>query len=476
MADAPPPATSEPTRRIAAVVEETGVAKEVVHHYLREGVLPPAPARGRYTDRQVRLLRQVRTLREEHKLPLDVVRRVFARFEFDPAPIESLTLSESLCTRMTRLGAGEALLSARTLSAGELAAEAGVGPERVAEYVEARLLVPFAQDGAPRFTVYDRNVVALCERALQMGTPFDSFRTVASYVRVAFELERGAFFRVGLEGHADLAADLFVRREVASSLVQNVLSSAIEAHLRSAASTCAPRTLDDVIYQPSAAFVRRHGLDAEVDAARARLADATDDPDRWREAAVVMMHAGRAREAAFVLEEGASRWPEDARLRQSRQRARLLLGEPLDAPPEGPKQILLAAARRMAEPGSAEGVRRDVLSALESLPSSGAAESRMLAGWLLTALPPLFNEAERGRELLASVLASLDGAPESVKPGRTERLQVNTAYLLHEALGRDAEPDLERRAELRDLICRTDPASRFAEAVFLAHPTDRRSP
>ena len=67
-------AIQEEPRRISAVVRHTGISKELVHHYIRQGLLPKSESRARYSEQQVRLLQQVRTLREDHNLPLELIR------------------------------------------------------------------------------------------------------------------------------------------------------------------------------------------------------------------------------------------------------------------------------------------------------------------------------------------------------------------------------------------------------------------
>ena len=69
--------------RISEVVKETGVSRELIHHYLRQGLLPQPRQRAIYTNQQIDLLRLLKKLREDHQLPLDLIRRVFELFEFD---------------------------------------------------------------------------------------------------------------------------------------------------------------------------------------------------------------------------------------------------------------------------------------------------------------------------------------------------------------------------------------------------------
>lgn len=491
------PEAPEAEARISDVVRRTGLSKELIHHYLRLGLVPRSDARGRYTPRQIRLLELVRTLREDHNLPLEVARSLFEAFGFAAERLESLTQSESLCTRITRFADGS-LIAPETLDEGEVAHRSGVSTDRVRRYVRAGILSPTEAPGGERFSPYDASVVALCEQGVGLGIPFESLRTAASYVHVAFELEKDGFFGdVGAGAEPDhLIRELFLRQEVVLSFVQNMLQSVTQRHLRLelGATARGERSVDEVVYRPSDAFVRRHRLDRRIDQARARCLTA-DGAEPWCDAAEVLLHAGRYHEAVFMLEDCARRWP-DAPVDGIYGRAVLLAGDAergaqlLDTPPlqqgDDPRVGAYAALALLLRghdgsrpealveqsPAILRRVEQALLAARQaSLPH--ALESRMWCGWLLSALPRSVASAREGRRLLAEVLTTVTaaGLGRSALPGLRERLELNTAYLLLRSGGdRGAEQgpnDAPEPEQLRARICRLDPASAFAEAVFL---------
>ena len=104
----------------------------------------------------------------------------------------------------------------------------------------------------------------------------------------------------------------------------------------------------------------------------------------------------------------------------------------------------------------------------------------MIAGWVLSSIPSTLQESDNGPGLLLETLNDLqeDGSEKSRIPGLRERYLINTAYLLFRCGNGKASPAGTRRTgagkgppstdELRALICRLDPASSFAEKVFLA--------
>lgn len=496
--------------RISAVVEETGISKELIHHYIRQGLLPKSKSRALYSHRQVRLLHQIRLLREDHHLPLEVIRQLFSVFDFDPARIESLTLGESLSKRVTEFASRGDLLSSETVSADELCAATGVSADRLTEYAQAHIVSPIQEAGKERFTVYDARAVALCENGVALGIPFDSFRTIASYVRIAFELEHPGFYEVVRDPSLDqerALADVFIRWEISGSFVQNVLSALTQRRLRTFLEGTQVRkpALDDVVYRPSAAFVRRHGLEDQIDAARERLGQRPEHTERWLHVARLMRHTGRFVEAAFFLEESIEKWPEDTTLRSALGCARALLGDleraldelggAVEANAEDPAAsvfLALVLFKRAAADGRPEALIRDgarimdlidaaLAHAGSAADAAAAAEVRMLAGWLLASMPPSFHSCERGIEVLADTLRELEQGLEvdGSVPGLHERALINAAYLLFDRLRRNppsfetaatdrAAVDLPRADYLSALICRLDPGSKFAEAAFLS--------
>lgn len=490
--------------RISDLVEKTGLSKELIHHYLRQGLLPRPGAPASYTDEQVRLLRVIRALREEHNLPLEAIRRVVEAFDFDPDLLEPILLAETPARRLRAFADEGALTAARTLTAEELAAEAGVSAERIAELRALSVIGPLegAGEGAERFSAADATTVMICERGLAAGLRLDSLRTVASHVRLAFELEHAEFFDLDLAGRALEAEaalrELYVRRELVGAFVQSVLGSLVDGHLRRALRRPVEpgrAGLDAVVYRPSQAFLRRHGILERIEAARARLGADPSEPRAWLEAAELQLHAGFDREAAFLLEQALARFPGHGPLRTQlgialallgeTARARALLAELVDGPASSPVAriylalVLWASWPRQDRAGSREAaaVLGLVERGLEEAGEAGSVRARLFGAWLLSALPRAMGRGEEGARLLIETLEELrQKAPAfSHLPGLRERYLMNAAYLAFECLGRRglgatsaAAPDLE---ELRALVCRLDPACAFAAEVYLAHGT-----
>ncbi len=443
------PTSVAPALKISEVADQSGVSKELIHHYVRQGLVPKSPARGLYTPEQVRLLRQIRLLREEHHLPLETIRQVFEVFEFDLGRIESLTLSESLGRRMMRLASNPGRLHAPRIPAGELLRRTGIGSEHLAEYRESRLVEPLEEGGEALFTGYDAKIIGLCERGMELGISFESFQTIASYIRIAFELEQQVFFGAqsafGTAGE-HLLGELFVRRELVGSFVQNVLHNLTEHRFRETLGEGAVTHFepDGIIYRPSRAFVARHGLGAAVDEALIQLSEEPDSPGQWRRAAALLLHTGRYHEAVFFLEQAVRKWKGDPILAAAHGKAALLVGDlelamaslqrALDLDPQSAvAHICLALAlfgrdRAGGHPEQALTTAGTILAHVENALSKAAKtpgeelEIQAFGGWVYTAMPSVLGTRSRGLQLLVRVLRALQGRGASTQ-GRTEKKQ-----------------------------------------------------
>jgi len=412
--------------RIREVVRETGVSRELIHHYLRHGLLPPPERRAYYSQQHVLLLRLLKKLREDHHLPLDVIRTVFEIYDFDPARLEPFTLSDSLNNRLTRLTNGGDALSA-TFTAGELVRRMGISPDRLREYAKAKLVHPVLQDGKEAYSLYDANIVALCDRGARLGIPLDSLRNISAYVRVAFELEHKFLFEVAahrMREEKKALGEIFVRQEIVTSLIQNLLQSLIRHRLVDLMELdrSANGSLDDVLFRPSAMFCKRHGLDRAIERAQESLSACADDLRHWAHTAQLMLHAGRYREATFFLEQALLQWPTEPRLLSLHGRALLLSGaldrgaeqlvhRGFSRDPDSLDRAYLALALLHGSRAAQEALASrnlalaafldETLALAEKAPWDARAEVRMIGGWVLRSASGPAQGPDRGTALLA---------------------------------------------------------------------------
>jgi DNA-binding transcriptional MerR regulator len=488
--------------KISALVHESGVSRELIHHYLREGLLPRPVRRAHYQQRHLKLLRLIKRLREERFLPLPVIREIVRFNGYDPDPIELVLLSGSEMTAAASAWPASAAVQSGSLSPDDLCARTGCARGRLEQLVSLGLVRPSGDGDRRRFGRHDANVVALVERGVALGVPLDSFRTIRAYVEVAFELEHALFLPADIGG-ADpeaLARDLAVRKEIANGFVVNVLSGLIDGRLGLVLEESArkAREAPGLLFVPSEAFGRKHGLGSGTERLRAelgrrprsarlalRLARAYFLAGRFREAAFVCERALAARSAtralervlgcALVLEGETGRGVELlGRLREADGADALVLAylalghlRSLDRAPR--VEAALRAVRQVS------GLVDDALRAAERAPPAERAEASLVAGWILASLPALAADPPRGlRAIEAAYEACSRDAPEPIEPEVERlRLRITGARLLLRALGaaprqRSRQRLLaRRRAELRVEILTIDPASAFALEVYL---------
>ncbi|MEN8246087.1 MAG: MerR family transcriptional regulator [Thermodesulfobacteriota bacterium] len=71
--------------KLRELVGKTGVPRETIQFYLREGILPKPRKRGRgqaeYGDHYLELIEFIKDLQEKHFLPLAVIKKVIKRFK-----------------------------------------------------------------------------------------------------------------------------------------------------------------------------------------------------------------------------------------------------------------------------------------------------------------------------------------------------------------------------------------------------------
>ena len=495
---------TEKTMRIAEVIEHTGLSREIIHHYIRQGLLPPSPSRAVYSEQQVQLLHQIKKLRDDHYLPLELIRQVFEFFKFDPLHLAPLTLADSLCKRMTLIANEGEIIYSERLSADELVARMGISTERLTQYLKAKLVQPEQNNGHETYSLYDADIIALCERGVEIGIPFDSFGTIGSYVRVGFELEYPMMLDVphSIEtGAQSILGEIFIRREIITSFIQNFLQAQISHKVQDILELGLDKeaTLDHLIYRPSPSFIRRHGLDRLIEDAQEELCTWPESIEPWLNTAGLLLHAGRFGEAAFSIEKALERWPDQDELLLAYGKALILSGrnskglEMLEQVGSGWNKsaaslviralsLFISASRNAGM--AARLAQRSALAslldqALEAAPQAGPAQALevwMLSGWIFTALPHPLRRLEQGLELLSQAFEALQGARSALQglPGLRERYLINTAYLIFELMNREELCEMEGAKSLpssealRVLICSHDPGCTFAETVFLA--------
>jgi DNA-binding transcriptional MerR regulator len=148
--------------RMKDLVEATGLSRTTIHHYLREGLLPPArktaanaAVYGREHAERLDLIRGLRT-EELGPFPLEAVRSILQLVDdgMDPELAVSLTALPG-----RRMGSSAAGASER-LSAADVAGAAGASVTTVRRLIDAGLLIGRPETGS-RSEVFDAADVEL---------------------------------------------------------------------------------------------------------------------------------------------------------------------------------------------------------------------------------------------------------------------------------------------------------------------------
>jgi DNA-binding transcriptional MerR regulator len=166
------------------LVSESGLPRTTIHHYLREGLLPPsrktAANAAVYGPEHLERLALLKMLRgpELGPLALDEIRRVLPIVERGVAPAAAVELA-ALSGRVRLAGAEDAgPTSGRTLPLRELARRSDRDLREVRALVEAGLLEDGS--GADRFDAADLAAAVACGRLIDAGIAPEDLRPIAS--------------------------------------------------------------------------------------------------------------------------------------------------------------------------------------------------------------------------------------------------------------------------------------------------------
>lgn len=484
------------------LVDATGVHRQTVHSYLRDGLLPePCAGAGtrnaRYGGRHLELLRLVRELRDDRGLSLDAIKRAFERAAFDPAAVRRSLEGAAPPSPLLRLE------PAPRLPLAEVARRAEAAPELLDALIGGAVLAPEEGGGVQTLDDEAVPVVTAARELLALGCTEERVLKLAQAARRVATLETRTLVEDATgatDGRAPMLARAEARHDAVSALLDAVRVAALHDVARRLAEV-QPRTVQfalEAIYVPSPLFVRRHGLDRIVAAAEERAAGEATAGDLER-LGRLLFGLGRYGDAEHWLTRAVEQEPHDADIRAYHGLARALTGRIAQglatcrlatemAPGSARASAFLAVALALhAATTTGFGEATEVLrSALQEARRSRTLEPRdvpermevlLSRGRMFSVLPRPLTGHDEGEAELREVLARTDGATDADNgfdlPGTTELYRVHALYYLGVS-ARDAGLPDEARRLLRECIV-IDPASRFAERAYeLLSALDRR--
>ena len=149
--------------KIRDLVERTGVSRETVHYYIREGLLPKPRKRGRniadYDDSYVERIRMIKELQDNYFLPLAVIKNILKYRKKSPEGQSFLSLRREYFRPVDQLLPGE-------ISGEEAFRKAtGLGRKWLVKMEEWGIISPDLRDGEK---VYSQDDITLGKLVVQM--------------------------------------------------------------------------------------------------------------------------------------------------------------------------------------------------------------------------------------------------------------------------------------------------------------------
>jgi len=180
--------------RIGELAERAGVSIATIKFYIREGLLPPASKKtGRtmafYDQAYLERLQLVRSLREEHFLPLRVIRAVLAERGARPLDRRDREILGRVAPDfLSRLAATAGTHATRA----ELVAGTELSSEELAMLEELGLVGADAGDGERRYDADDRALIEALQALERAGVSRDRFplEILGHHVELLGELSR----------------------------------------------------------------------------------------------------------------------------------------------------------------------------------------------------------------------------------------------------------------------------------------------
>ena len=463
----------------------TGLNRQTLHFYLRQGVLPP-PVSGagtrnaRYSETHVALSGLVRELRDDAGLSLEAIRRRFEIAGYDPVAVRTGRASWQPLP----------VDDGPPLSAEELS-ERSLVPRPTIDALIGAGIIAAVGDGIPRYAPECIEVVLAARRLRNLGLENSELAAMAAPVSALSWLEVEALAASAAKERGDLEAlveRVAPRFAAVGALVDALRRLAVAGALRrvTRVGARARAFAEEAVYVPSPMFVQRHGLEDALAGARAlagregaravmvgrlllglgRYDEAaewlTRVPTEGALGAEALAYLGLARAISGPARSGLAAARQAVAIAPESPRAHAFLGVVL-AFHAATTTGLAAATTVLQEAIAAAGRSRDYppADAREDL------EVRLARGRILAVLP---DGGPGGVPDLITVLDST-AAPDSAAvnaafdyPGARDVYRINTLFFLGiDAAGRDDEGQARRWL----LECITlDPASNYAARAY----------
>ena len=140
--------------KISSVVKRTGVPKETIHFYIREGLLRKPHKSGvniaDYNENHVKQIRFIKELRDNYYFPIPLIRKIIRKVKKQPSSEQAFFELHSKYFRPA-----DRLLSAKIVGREAFHETTGLGHKWIHKAEEWGLIEPLVHDGQPVYALDD---------------------------------------------------------------------------------------------------------------------------------------------------------------------------------------------------------------------------------------------------------------------------------------------------------------------------------
>lgn len=237
--------------KMAELERRSGVGRETIRYYIREGLLPEPERRARnvavYKDLHAERLKAIKRLQEERFLPLEVIRRVLnGDASALPAASDPFAQLGPLLAERLGVGRGEPPILLSTLFSDEADLLAEVG-----DLAKAGAITILDPDGTPSVSRLDARIVSLWRDLRRAGYQPADFPAIEMtlYTEALSKLaatEVARFFEgfEGRVGQADATAKAQAGVEIVNALMTALRTRFILDEVAKRSAALRPRRTD----------------------------------------------------------------------------------------------------------------------------------------------------------------------------------------------------------------------------------------
>ncbi len=131
--------------KMRELIKRTGVSREMIHYYTREGMLPPVekplPNQARYEERHVERILLIKKLQQKKFLPISQIKKIIKNESLHPGDEELLDIKSSY------FDATDYLMPAEITGEQTFLEYSGMSSERLKDFEKFNIIVPRLVNG-----------------------------------------------------------------------------------------------------------------------------------------------------------------------------------------------------------------------------------------------------------------------------------------------------------------------------------------